>query len=205
MFFGQRTQLINALRGHFAEHRLIAARMPTHLRRLEDKSKDDDTALLQDVRELGQMYLERIDGLNARIVDLDRTVKCADREDGAARCVQTMPGVRPTTARANETFAPELTTVQRRRGFASWLGLVPKQHSTGDKARPVKTEKMGQREIRALLVSGALAVLQAVERFVTPNKDWLIPGNCAPRSWSGPGKPVSNARSRLSSTPSTAR
>lgn len=52
------------------------------------------------------------------------------------------------------------------------LGLVPKQHSTGGKARLGKTSKMRQRDIRTLSVSGAMAVLQAVERFGTPNNGW---------------------------------
>lgn len=173
MFVGQRTQLINALRGHLAEHGLVAPRGPAHLKRLTDAIEDDDTALLQDVRELGQMYLEQIEGLNARIADLDGKMKCASREDGMARRAQTMPGVGPITALAIETFAPDLTTFRRGRDFAAWLGLVPKQHSTGGKARLGKTSKMGQRDIRTLLVSGAMAVLQAVERFDSLNNGWL--------------------------------
>ena len=70
---------------------------------------------------------------------------------------------------AIETFAPDLATFRRGRDFVAWLGLVPKQHSTGGKARMGKTSKMGQRDIRRLLVSGAMAVLQAVERFGIPN------------------------------------
>lgn len=69
--------------------------------------------------------------------------------------------------------APDLATFRRGRDFAAWLGLVPKQHSTGGKARLGKTSKMGPRDIRTLLVSGAMAVLQAVERFDTPNNGWL--------------------------------
>lgn len=173
MFVGQRTQMINALRGHLAEHGLVAARGPAHLKRLADAIEDDDAALLQDVRELGQMYVEQIESPNARIADLDGKMRCATREDGLARRAQTMPGVGPITALAIETFAPDLATFRRGRDFAAWLGLVPKQHSTGGKARLGKTSKMGQRDIRTLLVSGAMAVLQAVERFDTPNNGWL--------------------------------
>ena len=173
MFVGQRTQLINALRGHLAEHGLVAARGPAHFKRLADAIEDDDPALLQDVRELGRMYLEQIEGLNARIADIDGKVKSAAKEDGLARRAQTMPGVGPVTALAIETFAPDLATFRRGRDFAAWLGLVPKQHSTGGKQRLGKTSKMGQRDIRTLLVSGAMAVLQAVERFDTPNNGWL--------------------------------
>ena len=56
----------------------------------------------------------------------------------------------------------------------AWLGVVPQQNSTGGKPRLGKTLKMGQRDIRRLLISGAMAVLQAVKGFGTPQKNWLI-------------------------------
>ena len=173
MFVGQRTQLINALRGHLAEHGLIAARGPAHLKRLADAIADNDTALPKSVRELGQVYLEQIKGLNARIVELDVKMRHAARAAGMTRRSQTMPGVGPITALAIETFAPDLASFRRGRDFSAWLGLVPKQHSTGGKSRLGKTSKMGQRDIRTLLISGAMAVLQAVERFDTPGNEWL--------------------------------
>ncbi|WP_168880245.1 IS110 family transposase [Rhizobium sp. P28RR-XV] len=173
MFVGQRTQMINALRGHLAEHGLVAARGPAHLKRFADAIADYDSALPKEVRELGQVYLEQIDGLTARVSDLDEKMKRAAKEADLARRAQTMPGVGPVTALAIETFAPDLATFRCGRDFAAWLGLVPKQHSTGGKARLGKTSKMGQRDIRTLLVSGAMAVLQAVERFDTPHNGWL--------------------------------
>jgi len=173
MFVGQRTQMINALRGHLAEHGLVAARGPAHLKRLADAIADEDMALPDEVRELGRLYLEQINGLTARIAELDGKMKRAANEANLARRAQTMPGVGPVTALAIETFAPDLATFKRGRDFAAWLGLVPKQHSTGGKARLGKTSKMGQRNIRTLLVSGAMAVLQAVGRFNTPKNGWL--------------------------------
>ena len=100
-------------------------------------------------------------------------MRCAAKKADLVRRAQTMPGVGPVTALAIETFAPDLATFRRGCDFAAWLGLVPKQHSTDGKARLGKTSKMGQRDIRTLLVSGAMAVLQAVERFDTPNNGWL--------------------------------
>ena len=173
MFVGQRTQLINALRGHLAEHGLVAATGTAQLKRLADAIEDSNTALPEGVRALGQMYLAQIEGLNARVAELDQKMRTAAKVADIARRFQTMPGVGPITALAIETFAPDLTTFRRGRDFAAWLGLVPKQHSTGGKARLGKTSKMGQRDIRTLLVSGAMAVLQAVERFGTPNNGWL--------------------------------
>jgi transposase len=87
----------------------------------------------------------------------------------AARWAQTMPGVGPITALAIETFAPDLNCFRRGRDLATRLELVPQQNATDGKPQLGKTSKMGQRDIRRLLISGAMAVLQAVERFGTPH------------------------------------
>lgn len=174
MFVGQRTQMINALRGHLAEHGLVAARGAAHLKKLADAIGDANTRLPATVRDLGQMYLNVIKGLSERIAELDRKMGEATKEAASTRRAQTMPGVGPITALALETFAPDLTSFRRGRDFAAWLGLVPRQHSTGGKPRLGKTSKMGQRDIRRLLISGAMAVLQAVERLGSPNHGWLV-------------------------------
>ena len=146
MFVGQRTQMINALRGHLAEHGLVAATGTAQLKRLADVIEDSDTALPEGVRDLGQMYLAQIEGVNARIAELDQKMKCAAKEADVARRPQTMSGVGLITALAIGTFDPDLATFRRGHDFAAWLGLVPKQHSTGGKARLGKTSKMGQRD-----------------------------------------------------------
>jgi len=146
MFVGQRPQMINALRGHLAEHGLVAARGPAHLKRLADAIAGDDTALHAEVRDLGRMYLGQIEGLNTRVAELDAKMRCAAKKADLVRRTQTMPGVVPVTALAIETFARDLATFRRGCDFAAWLGLVPKQHSTGGKARLGKTSKMRQRD-----------------------------------------------------------
>ena len=81
------------------------------------------------------MYLAQIEGLNARVAELDEKMMSAAKEADVARRFQTMPGLGPITALATRTFAPHLATFRRGRDFAAWLGLVPKQHATGGKAR----------------------------------------------------------------------
>ena len=71
-----------------------------------------------------------------------------------------MPGVGPITALAIETFAPPMEVFKRSRDFAAWLGLVPRQHSTGGKQLLGKISKMGQRDIRRLLITGAMVVVR---------------------------------------------
>jgi hypothetical protein len=89
------------------------------------------------------------------------------------RQLQTMLGVGPITALAVEAFAPPMDQFGRGRDFAAWLGLVPRQHSSGGKQRLGKTSKTGQRDIRRLLVTGAMAVVRWVLRRGAPQNPWL--------------------------------
>jgi transposase len=106
------------------------------------------------------MYLEQIQGLNARIAELDAKMRCAVKKANSVRRAQTMPVAGPVTALAPRKFAPDLATFKRGRDFAAWLGLVPKQHSTGGKGWLGKTIEDGTADIRSLLVSGAMTVLR---------------------------------------------
>lgn len=142
MFVGQRTQTINALRGHLAEHGVVAPKGAINVKRLADAVSDEAVHLPEGVRELAQVYLAQIEGLNVQVAALDQRMKGAAKKAEAARRAQTMPGVGPITALAIETFAPDLNCFRRGRDFAAWLGLVPKQNSTGGKPRLGKTSKM---------------------------------------------------------------
>src|SRR5277367_2224968 len=169
----QRTQLINALRGHLAEHGVVAAQGPAHVKRLADAIANDDSCLPIAVRELGELLLEQIAALDEKTRDLDKRLRDAAGRDGAAKRLQTMPGVGPVTAVAVETFAPPMEVFRRGRDFAAWLGLVPTQRSTGGKPRLGKTSKMGQRDIRRLLITGAMSVVQAAGRSAPSENSWL--------------------------------
>jgi transposase len=93
----QRTQLINALRGHLAEHGIVAPQGPANVKRLADAINDAKSSLLSIIRDLGHLYLEQIRGLGERIAALDKMLR---REAGGATTarLQTMPGVDPITA-----------------------------------------------------------------------------------------------------------
>ena len=105
--------MINALRGHLAEHGVVAA----HLKRLADEIADAASRLPATVRELGRLHLEQIDMLGARIADLDKRLRAAAGQAETTRRLQTMPGVGPVTAVAVETFAPPMQTFRRGRGL----------------------------------------------------------------------------------------
>ena len=173
LFVRQRTQTINALRAHLAEHGLIAPQGMSNLaniRRLIDEAAAEVEPL---VVETARTYLEQIDDLSSRILKLEATLKQeAARTDASSR-MMTMPGVGPITAMAIEAFAPSLSVFRRSRDFAAWLGLVPRQHSTGDKQILGRTSKMGQRDIRRLLIIGAMSVIRWATRKGTTPGSWL--------------------------------
>ena len=125
------------------------------------------------MRELAKLYLEQIAALSARIAELEKKLRAAAVEDATARRLQTMPGVGPVTAMAVAVFAPPMEHFRNGRDFAAWLGLVPRQHSTGGKERLGKVSKMGQRDIRRLLITGAMAVVRWAVRKGAPEGSWL--------------------------------
>ena len=152
---GQRTEVINALRGHLAEFGLIAPKGRVHLSRLMEALEDKDNGLPDLVRELARLHGQRIEDLSALIDQLTQKIKDLGKESAVMRLMQSMPGIGPISAIAIEAFAPELSRFERGRDFAAWLGLTPRQHSTGGKQRLGRTSKMGQRDIRRLLIMGA--------------------------------------------------
>ena len=173
LLVGQRTQLINALRGHLAEHGLIAPQGPAHVKVLADALEEAGSRLETLVIELGRLYLEQIELLSGRIADLDKVLKReAARAEDTAR-LMTMPGVGPLTAMAVQTFSPPMETFRRGRDFAAWTGLVPVQRSTGGKQILGRTSKMGQRDIRRLLIIGAMSVVRWAVRKGAPEGSWL--------------------------------
>ncbi|MUT24786.1 IS110 family transposase [Mesorhizobium japonicum] len=169
----QRTELVNALRAHLYEFGYVAPQGIGHLRRLAEIIQDQNAKLPDLVREICDDLLDRIAHLTGRIEALKKTINALSKEAQRPRRLQTMPGVGPIAALAVETFAPPMETFKCGRDFSAWLGLVPLQKSTGGKQRLGKSSKMGQRDIRRLLILGAMAVVQWASRKGVPNGSWL--------------------------------
>ena len=134
---------------------------------------DPGLDLPEAVRELGGLLLEQIAGLGAKIDELELEIRAAARQDEEVRRLMTVPGVGPITAMAVQAFAPPMETFRRGRDFAAWLGLVPRQHSSGGKSRLGRILKMGQRDLRRLLITGAMAVVRWAVRRGRTNDPWL--------------------------------
>lgn len=169
----QRTQLINALRGHLAEFGLVAPKGPASLKVLENALEDQASDLPDPVREMGTIYVEQITKLTEVIGRLAEELETASKTDTQLRRLCTIPGIGPVTAGAVAAFAPDLGTFDSGRNFAAWLGLVPRQRSTGGKTRLGSVSKMGQSDIRRLLIVGAMSVIRWVVRKGGSTNRWL--------------------------------
>ena len=169
----QRTQISNALRGHLAEFGVVAPQGPARIGQLAGALEDGDSGLPKAVVELGVVLLERIHELDERTDGLSVELWDSAREDEEAARLMTTPGIGPVTALAIQAFAPPMESFRRGRDFSAWLGFVPKQHTTGGKPRLGKISKMGQRDLRRLLVSGAMAVIQSAVRRGGTADPWL--------------------------------
>ena len=169
----QRTQTINALRGHLAEYGVVAPQGRARIRQLVGVLEDGDSGLPEAVVELGGLLLGRIDELDEKIYGLDREIRASARGDEETARLMTIPGIGPVTAMAIQAFAPPMESFRRGRDFSAWLGLVPRQHTTGGKPRLGRISKMGQRDLRRLLVTGATAVVQHASRRGAITDPWL--------------------------------
>lgn len=170
----QRTQSINALRGHLAEHGIVAPKGPQHLARLEMAVAENAERLPPEVIGLCQIFFDLIAGLSDRIDALTRQLRQVARHNDAARRLMTMPGIGPVTAVSIAVLAAPPEMFSKGRDFAAWIGLAPRQHSTGGKTRLGKISKMGQRDLRRLLIIGAMSAIQAAQkRGGAPDGSWL--------------------------------
>lgn len=170
----QRTQTINALRGLLAEFGLVAPKGRANVKILEAVLANREEPKVPGLSwEMADLLMGQIRELNARIAALDSQAQAAAREDETIRRLRTIPGVGPVTGLAFLAFAPDMEDFRCGRDFAAWLGLVPEQRSSAGKERLGKVSKMGQRDLRRLLVTGAMSVIQKKSRWGKEPDPWL--------------------------------
>ena len=155
----QRTQAINALRGHLAEFGQIVPQGAANAARLIAIVEDPDSGLPADAIATLKVLVAALAHLEAEIARLDAEITRRAKENEVARRLMTVPGIGPLIATAIAVLAPPAETFRRGRDFAAWLGLTPRQHSTGGKQRLGATTKMGERSLRRLLIIGANSVI----------------------------------------------
>jgi transposase len=173
LFVRQKTQTINALRGHLAEYGVVAPKGPAHLGRLIRAVEEVESGLPEPVVALARMLLDQIAMLQAKIDGLEKEIRHQVRRDDVTARLMTVPGIGPISAAAMMAFAPPPESFAKGRDFAAWMGLTPRQHSSGGKERLGRTSKMGQRDLRRLLITGAMAVVRWATRRGAPEGSWL--------------------------------
>ena len=169
----QRTADVNALRALLYEHGHVFPQGIRSLNRITALVEDRTADLHPLIREECLDLLAQIAEKTARIIDRTAKLKTLAAESDRARRLQTMPGVGPLTAIAVEAFGPDMAQFKTGRDFAAWLGLVPKQHSSGGKERLGRMTKAGQADIRRLLIIGAMSRLGWLGRRAITEGSWL--------------------------------
>lgn len=155
----QRTQAINALRGHLAEFGQVVPQGAANVSRLIAIVDDPDNGLPDQAVATLRVLAETLAGFDTQIAKLDAEIRHRAKQNAVARRLMTIPGIGPLIATALAVLAPPPETFRRGRDFAAWLGLVPRQHSTGGKQRLGATTKMGEQSLRRLLIIGANSVI----------------------------------------------
>jgi transposase len=169
----QRTQCINALRGHLTEYGWVVPKGTSHMATLIDQIEDPNCSLPKSACAVLSVLVTTLKSLEENIAILDAEISRRSSEDAIARRLMTIPGVGPISATAIAALAPPVETFRTSRDFAAWLGLTPLQRSTGGKQRLGATSKMGERTIRRLLIIGASAVVSQARRRGAPAGSWL--------------------------------
>ena len=171
----QRTALVNQLRGLLAEYGVEIAQGRSQVRRaLPGILEDGENGLSAAFREcLGELYEELV-RMDERIAGLDHKIERRAQADPQARRLMTIPGIGVMTATALLSAAGDIHAFRNGREFAAWLGLVPRQHSTGGRDRMLGISKRGDRYVRSLLVHGARSVVRRADgKQEDTRRQWL--------------------------------
>jgi transposase len=154
----QRTQLINALRGHLAEFGLIEAQGPSHIRRLLETMRTD-TAVPELARATLDCLASALDAVDAQIAAVEAKIGAWHKANPISQRLATVPGIGPLIASAITATVADAAAFRSGREFAAWLGLTPRQKSTGGKQRLGRITRRGDQYLRRLLIVGAQTVL----------------------------------------------
>ena len=169
----QRTSLVNALRAHLAEFGVIAPHGLRNVGRLIAIIRDESDTHLPDLaRQVLQVLATQLEQLAAAVAAVERQLMAWHRSNPVSQRLATIPGIGPIIATAISATVVEASGFASAREFAAWLGLVPRQHSTGGKARLGGISKRGNRYLRRLLINGASANLLGCK--ATNADPWVI-------------------------------
>jgi transposase len=172
MLVGQRTQAINALRGHAAEFGVVAARGTGNVADLLS-TLAADASVPANARSVFNQMAMHIEALDQRVAAIDAELAALHKANPVSQLLAEIPGVGPLCA-ITMALTVEAQNFASGRHFAAWLGLTPKEHSTGGKQRLGKISKAGDERLRQLLVVGAMAVIRFAKPGSKSASAWLL-------------------------------
>ena len=174
LFIRQQTSVINAIRAHMAEFGIVA---PVGRKGVEQLLAIVTDAGDQRVTEVARACLAALGAqlrmLKAQILEFDRRILAWHRSNEMSRRLDAIPGVGPALATALVASVADAKAFRSGRNFSAWIGLVPKQHSSGGKDKLGSITKQGDRYLRSLFTAGALAVIRYAKIHGTKHRPWL--------------------------------
>jgi transposase len=170
----QRTMLSNALRGHLAELGVVSAKGRNGTAELLRIVADaEDQRIPPAARGILDVLARQYTAIGAEIGSIEKSILAWHRACEPSRRLAEIPGIGPIVATAMVAEIGDWKAFASGRNLAAWIGLVPKQHTTGGKDRLGSITKQGNRYLRWLLVVGATAVIRYAQKHGTKNRPWL--------------------------------
>ena len=170
----QRTMILNAIRAQLAEFGIVTAQGPRKVTDLVRRlGEPGDIELPSFARDALLSLGAQLETLAAEIARIERRLMCWHRRNEASQRLETIPGVGIITATALAASVPDPSVFRSGRQFAAWLGLVPRQNSSGGKERLGRVSKMGNGYLRRLLVVGATSVTRRAPTIDTRTGAWV--------------------------------
>ena len=174
LFIREQTAVINVIRAHLAEFGIVA---PVGRKGVEELLRVIADPADKRIPEIARACLAalgtQLQRLKEQLVEFDRMIMAWHRSDETSRRLDEAPGIGPMLATAVVATVADPKAFRSGRNFSAWVGLVPKQHSSGGKDRLGHISKQGDRYLRGLFVAGALAVIRYAKIYGTRHRPWL--------------------------------
>jgi transposase len=174
LFIREQTAVINVIRAHLAEFGIVA---PVGRKGVEELLRVIADPADKRIPEIARACLAalgtQLQRLKEQLLEFDRMIMAWHRSDETSRRLDEAPGIGPMLATAVVATVADPKAFRSGRNFSAWVGLVPKQHSSGGKDRLGHISKQGDRYLRGLFVAGALAVIRYAKIYGTRHRPWL--------------------------------
>ena len=174
LFVRQRTSLINAIRAHLAEFGIVAGGGRNGVDKLLALiAEGKDERVSPEARGCLMALSTQLDLIKRQILEADRRILAWHRSNSMSKRLEAIPGIGPLGASALVTSIPDPHIFRSGRDVSAWIGIVPKQNSSGGKERLGSISKAGNRYLRKLLVVGALSVIKRAKQLGHTRYPWL--------------------------------